>query len=97
DNGRPAMFPATCDKCHERCEVPFKPNGSKPVYCSNCFVKDDGHESKRFGGPHSFGSRSEGPRSEVNSDVQLRAINKKLDIIIEALTSQGLMDEEGEV
>lgn len=45
DERRSEMFPATCDSCHRQCEVPFRPNGSKPVYCDNCFSsKRDGHE-----------------------------------------------------
>ncbi|MFH1399045.1 MAG: CxxC-x17-CxxC domain-containing protein [Candidatus Woesearchaeota archaeon] len=35
------MYPAVCDKCGRRCDVPFKPTASKPVYCSDCFKKDD--------------------------------------------------------
>ena len=30
---------ATCDNCGKRCEVPFKPTGIKPVYCSECHNK----------------------------------------------------------
>jgi len=30
----------TCDKCGESCEVPFKPTGNKPVYCSDCFKSE---------------------------------------------------------
>jgi CxxC-x17-CxxC domain-containing protein len=36
-NGRGDMFPAVCANCSKACEVPFKPNGKKPVYCTNCF------------------------------------------------------------
>lgn len=31
------LFSATCSECHKKCEVPFKPSGDKPVYCSACF------------------------------------------------------------
>ncbi len=33
------MFEAVCDKCGNKCEVPFRPAGGKPVYCSQCFDK----------------------------------------------------------
>ena len=33
------MFDAVCDECGKPCKVPFKPNGEKPVYCSECFAK----------------------------------------------------------
>tara|TARA_Y100000034_G_scaffold77037_1_gene92528 strand:+ start:56 stop:394 length:339 start_codon:yes stop_codon:yes gene_type:complete len=34
------MTEVTCSSCGERCEVPFKPTSSKPVYCDNCFGKN---------------------------------------------------------
>ncbi len=42
------MFPAVCDKCGKDCQVPFRPSGDKPVYCSNCFEKEGGGNSDRF-------------------------------------------------
>lgn len=46
DSGRfkrksPDMHEAICDKCKKKCEVPFKPTGDKPVYCSECFNKNE--------------------------------------------------------
>jgi len=43
---RPMMHRATCSECGKSCEVPFKPTGSKPVYCSECFGGNSG--SDRF-------------------------------------------------
>jgi len=37
DDRRPDMHKATCAECGKTCEVPFRPNGEKPVYCSDCF------------------------------------------------------------
>ena len=31
------MFSATCASCGREAQVPFRPTGSKPVYCSDCF------------------------------------------------------------
>jgi len=31
------MFQAVCAECGKSCEVPFKPTGSKPVLCRDCF------------------------------------------------------------
>ncbi len=31
------MFSATCDGCGKEARVPFRPTGTKPVYCSDCF------------------------------------------------------------
>ncbi len=39
DRSSGEMFTATCSSCHKICEVPFRPNGEKPVYCSACFGK----------------------------------------------------------
>jgi CxxC-x17-CxxC domain-containing protein len=75
------MHKATCAKCGERCEVPFRPSGDKPVYCRDCFKKND-----------SDGGRQERPgrgRSERGGDSsELRDINRKLDMIMEALEIQ---------
>ena len=37
DRGPREMFSATCADCGREAQVPFRPNGSKPVYCSDCF------------------------------------------------------------
>ena len=31
------MFSATCASCGREAQVPFRPSGAKPVYCSDCF------------------------------------------------------------
>jgi len=31
------MFDAVCSTCGKDCQVPFQPNGNKPVYCRDCF------------------------------------------------------------
>ena len=31
------MFLARCSDCQKDCEVPFKPDGSRPVFCKECF------------------------------------------------------------
>lgn len=33
------MFDATCSACGIATQVPFRPSGSKPVYCRDCFRK----------------------------------------------------------
>jgi len=33
------MHKATCADCGKECEVPFKPDGSRPVYCRECYSK----------------------------------------------------------
>ena len=36
-SGPREMFSATCSSCGREAQVPFRPSGSKPVYCSDCF------------------------------------------------------------
>lgn len=100
---RPQMHSATCAECNERCEVPFKPTGSKPVYCSNCFRKDD---DRSFDRPRSFDrrsdSRSEKPAYQStprdnNAEVvkQLKTIGIKMDKMISLLMElSGAVDGE---
>jgi CxxC-x17-CxxC domain-containing protein len=42
DRERPEMHEAVCSDCGKRCEVPFKPTGDKPIYCSSCFTNHGG-------------------------------------------------------
>jgi CxxC-x17-CxxC domain-containing protein len=56
---RPELFHAVCANCGNDCEVPFKPTGSKPVFCRNCFDKQGGSDR---GGRSNFSRDSRGPR-----------------------------------
>ena len=35
------MHKAVCSECKKECEVPFKPTEGKPVYCRDCFSKNN--------------------------------------------------------
>lgn len=87
---RPEMFKAVCAECGDSCEVPFKPNGNKPVYCSNCFKRDKApsnnfHSDRapRFEAPHFHAEKS-----PVNSKLEdkLDAINAKLEKIMKFIS-----------
>ena len=41
DNNRPPreMHKVTCAECGKEAEVPFKPDGVRPVYCQECYRK----------------------------------------------------------
>ena len=69
--GKLEMHKIICDKCGKESEVPFKPTSSKPVYCSDCFVKPEGSSGSK---------RQTGASSE---DIAM--INMKLDKIMHAL------------
>jgi CxxC-x17-CxxC domain-containing protein len=62
DRGPVTMHRATCADCGRSCEVPFRPNGDKPVFCNDCFggKKEGGDRGDR----RDFGSRE--PRREFN-------------------------------
>jgi len=47
-NGTPELHKAICANCGKACEVPFKPNGSKPVLCRDCFKNNEGTDSRGF-------------------------------------------------
>ncbi len=82
DGAKPMMHSATCSECGQRCEVPFKPNGKKPIFCSTCFKKDDYDAAPK----RSFGNDAPRERSNDNSMTdQFKVINSKLDAIIRAL------------
>ncbi len=40
------MHKAVCSNCGRDCEVPFRPSGDKPVFCSDCFDKNRGGGSR---------------------------------------------------
>ena len=42
DKERPQMHEAVCSDCGKKCEVPFRPTGDKPVYCTQCFSSHRG-------------------------------------------------------
>ena len=63
------MHEVICDKCGSKCEVPFRPTEGKPVYCSDCFRKNESTE----------------PKQSSNSGRELEQINQKLDKILSLL------------
>lgn len=66
------MHLINCDKCGDSCEVPFKPIGNKPTYCSNCYRKEETPRTK------------ESNKKELNN-YELDLINEKLNKIMKAL------------
>jgi len=39
NSGPREMTDVTCSECGKPTKVPFKPDGSRPVYCSECYQK----------------------------------------------------------
>lgn len=74
------VFKATCDKCGEACEVPFRPTSGKPIYCSNCFGK----------GGSSSGSNVQVARYDNDTAKELKLLNAKIDSLIKILAPKSL-------
>ena len=64
------MYSAICTECGNKCEVPFRPTGGKPIYCSNCFSKGDNTRGK----------------NTEQLEEQFKILNAKLDNILKLLT-----------
>jgi CxxC-x17-CxxC domain-containing protein len=104
---KPEMHRATCAACNQACQVPFKPNGSRPIYCSNCFGRDEDRgpskPSFRDDKP-SYKPSFERPANTFSADTksvekmkeQFNILNSKLDILIKALvkTVDDQVDED---
>ena len=98
------MYKATCAECSKSCEVPFKPNGQKPVYCKDCFVRDEeprgGFAPRRDGGDRGDrrGDRDHGPKPFPPRPPQHHAGPDEMKRSIEAISSKldrliGLMEK----
>ena len=87
------MHKAECSQCHNPCEVPFVPNGKKPVFCSNCFVKDgndaprDSYPRRDFAPRPAFKHEAPIREDRALSDIkqQLVGVNEKLDRLVRIL------------
>lgn len=78
------MFPATCAECGERCQVPFRPTGDKPVLCNNCFRGSDDRGFKPQRREERF-SRDERPARGDGNREQFEQLNAKLDLILKEI------------
>lgn len=81
DSNKPAMHRATCAECGDSCEVPFRPTGGKPVFCNNCFRREDKKPSQGHSHTHSESKKPD------QFKEQLEKLNYKLDKILKLLDS----------
>lgn len=87
------MHKAVCSNCGKDCEVPFRPTGDRPVFCSDCFEKNQrGSDSRRFEDRNprrsNFEDRSGGQSS---NQEQFKMLNAKIDKILSLLNSSPLV------
>lgn len=84
------MFSAVCAECGNRCQVPFKPTSNKPVYCNECFHKDEHFEAKRpnrFKEEENFKYDAQGVKFDKYKQ-EFEKLNLKLDTIIKSLENR---------
>lgn len=102
-----SMHKAICAQCGNECEVPFRPSGERPVYCSDCFEKrssEDGRarESDRRPRFEERGTSSSSAYNMGGAQVsgqiveQLKSLNIKLDKIISALEPKAISQSKAE-
>lgn len=84
---RPDMHQATCANCGKTCEVPFRPNGEKPVYCSDCFGAMKGGND-RPDTRSSFPKKEFGDRGDRQSSYAKPEVREVKDPRIDELKSE---------
>lgn len=99
-------YAVRCDDCGSNTTVPFKPNGSKPVLCRDCFQGgSQGSFDRRptFDRPQNrFEDRPRPPRPSGPAPVgpslksEIQAINRKLDQILAILNDVTVETQEHE-
>jgi len=103
NRGPITMHRATCGKCGNPCEVPFRPISGKMIFCNECFQdkresgdtgrdrRNDRFPQKRFDDHKSFAKRDfsgdAGKGSDYGMKAQMEALNVKMDRLIKAVES----------
>jgi CxxC-x17-CxxC domain-containing protein len=98
DSRRTQLYDAVCAECGKTCQVPFRPSGDRPVYCSECFEKKGGKDGNGSRDRRDFSRRSYGDRDSQRSAPnetdnrsasqlveKIEALNAKLDKVIDLL------------
>lgn len=79
------LYDAVCAECRNKCQVPFRPNGKKPVLCRDCFGGNEGGEKKPFRRDIRPATAPGADRSSAMEARILKEMNAKLDAILAAL------------
>jgi CxxC-x17-CxxC domain-containing protein len=67
-DGPREMHKAVCSECGKDCEVPFKPNPERPVYCKDCWTKKR-DEGRGFAPRGDSEEKAEAPKIEGEETV----------------------------
>ena len=98
-------FDAVCSNCGKACQVPFRPDGVKPVYCKDCFgaprealASKAGKKKFSVSPAASFNSLPAtggltGGKSLADLTRQIAAMNNKIDTMLKILTDGGTEEE----
>jgi len=91
------MYDAICSECGKECQVPFRPSGEKPVFCSECFEKQNGGRKRESRGGEFRGrdSRSDSGRRSGGMEVdklmrEMEKIDRKLERVLDLLNKQDM-------
>ncbi|KND50470.1 MAG: hypothetical protein AB202_02330 [Parcubacteria bacterium C7867-007] len=92
-DGPREMHTAECSKCHKSCQVPFRPNGTKPVFCGDCFTRDGdsrdsrdtrgSYQKKEYGAPRTAAPTEDRRIDELKR--QLIQMDSKLDRLVQMI------------
>ena len=94
DNRDRVMHQAVCDQCGKPCELPFRPTGDRPVYCSACFEgkretgsnkRSDRFSQNKFSGQKTDFRSSSSRGNDDELKKQLVMLNGKMDQLIKAV------------
>ena len=83
----PELFQAICSNCGKQCEVPFRPNGTKPVYCKECFNNPNRKGQKQEIRRDTFQPQAGGGASDTNQKIEelkrrVEVMSGKLDAVL---------------
>lgn len=91
------MHSATCSGCGHECQVPFKPNGKKPVFCSACYIREENQGDRKDDGSSFYAKKPAyqsrpHARPEIRTEAaagmtseQFKRLDAKLDAILKML------------
>jgi CxxC-x17-CxxC domain-containing protein len=71
---RRMLYKVVCAECKKECEIPFKPNGDRPVYCRECFARRKAGNSLKAGAES---KSQEVPLAAISSIDEKQAVEKE--------------------
>lgn len=96
DFAQKELYDAECNKCHDRCQVPFRPNGKKPVYCAKCFTPTDDRGGRDDRAPRpSYGpSRDFGPSRAPMQTPSAGAADRQIQLLTKQIETMNVTIEK---